>query len=193
MLLVGYHQAPWFLVGLPPVLILILGDIISKIKPKALVFILLMLISFLNLKAVKASYGQGQVTMEPDRASIAAKQLAVIDYTYQASNNKEFVINTVTNPLYINSVWAYQYGWYGKGNYGYLPTFAGGDQIPPYDLLAKPTGQETYLYLIIDQTPRIPEIHKLKAIEWANRQGKLIEEKDFDGILVQKRTLKKGR
>jgi|WetSurSiteA1Bulk_404760.scaffolds.fasta_scaffold01882_3 hypothetical protein len=187
MLLVGYHQAPWFLVGLPPILILISGDIISHLRPKVVIVILLLLIGFLNLKAIRASHGRGQISMEPDRASIAAKQLAVIDYTYLSSDRKAFVINTVTNPLYINSVWAYQYGWYGKSKYGYLPAFAGGDQIPPYDTLGKPTGKETYLFLIIDQTPRIPDVHKQEAFKWANKQGKIIEEKDFDGILVQKR------
>lgn len=189
MLIVGYHQAPWFLVGLPPVLILVFGDIVSRIKPKILVVIILIFIGVLNLKAVKSSYGRGQISMEPDKASLAAKQLAVIDYTYRSSEQEPFVINTVTNPLYINSVWAYQYGWYGKSKFGYLPVFAGGDQIPPYDTLGKPLGKEKYLYLIIDQTPRIPEIHKAKAIEWADKQGKLIEEKDFDGITVQKRLL----
>jgi hypothetical protein len=124
--------------------------------------------------------------LEPDKAGILGKQLQAIDYTYQKSNGEMFAINTVTNPLYINSVWAYSYDWYAKAKYGYLPRFAGGDQIPPYNILPKSDGSEKIFYLIIDQTPRIPEIHKKYAVDWAIKIGTLVEEKEFNGILVQK-------
>lgn len=124
-----------------------------------------------------------------DDSSILANQMAVIDYTYQSSNYEKFTIYSVTNPLYINYPWAYNYGWYGLKKYGYLPTWKGGDQLSPYDVLANSNNEEEYLYLIIDQTPRIPNIYKDNAYDWANKISLLVEEKKFTGLIVQKRRL----
>ena len=184
MLVVGFHKAPWFLIGIPPAIAIMTGYVLAKVKPPSLLILLVLLICITNLLAVKNSYGFGQPLLEPDQASILSSQLSTIDYTYQKAEGKPFAINTVTNPLYINAVWAYHYKWYGK-KYGYLPTWLGGDQIPPYNTLAKAGGKEEIFFLIIDETPRIPVVHKMEAIKWAKEKGKLIEEKEFNGILVQ--------
>ena len=110
MFLVGYHKAPWFLIGLPPTIILLSGYFLSKLK-NILLIPLLILIIFFNLSYVKQNYGKGQILLEPDSSAILSKQLEVIEYTYQESQGKPFSINTVTNPLYINAVWAYNYSW----------------------------------------------------------------------------------
>lgn len=190
MLLMGTHAAPWFLIGIPPVIALATGYILSKVKPTFIVAIILFAIGLVNVQAIKNSYGAGQPLLEPDQAAILSSQLAAIDYTYQKSEEKPFGINSVTNPLYINAVWAWNYDWYGK-KYGYLPSWFGGDQLPPYNTLGKPTGQEKYFYLIMDETARIPEVHRILARKWAEKEGKFIEEKDFNGILVQKYSIQK--
>lgn len=189
MLLLGYHNAPWFLIGLPPAIALAAGFALSKIRYLTISAALLVLIVWANTQAVVNSFGKFQLLLEPDQSSQMSKQLQVIDYTYTASNHEPFTINTLTNPLYINAVWGYHYSWYGWSKYGYLPSWSGGDQLHPYDTLPKANGQEKYLYLIMDQTFRIPYSHKLSLIEWADQKGRLVEEKDFDGLLVQKRLL----
>ena len=183
MLLVGYHRAPWFLIGVPPAIALLGGYTFAKVKNNYLFIPILILIFVFNLKAIKNSQGKGQILLEPDRSSILSTQLSVIDHTYKTANNKPFAINTVTNPLYVNTVWAYNYSWYGK-KYGFLPNWLGGDQIPPYNTLPKSNGEEEIFFLIIDDTPRIPVAHKLEAINWAEKKGSLIEKKNFEGISV---------
>ncbi|EKE05684.1 MAG: hypothetical protein ACD_19C00182G0012 [uncultured bacterium] len=190
MLLLGIHNAPWFLIGRPASEIIITAYLLTKVKSKFLLIPLFVLVITLNLMAVREFKNGNKMLLEPDKSAFLSKQLLVIDYTYKSSKGEKFAINTVTNPLYINSVWAYNYDWYAKSKYGYLPSFAGGDQIPPYDTLPKSDGKEKVFYLIIDQTSRIPEIHKQKAIDWATKIGKLVEEKEFDGILVKKYYLK---
>lgn len=189
MLLLGYHNAPWFLVGLPPAIALVSGFVISELKNRLIMaFIVIFMISS-NFLAIQNILGKGQLLLGPDSSSILSTQLAVIDYTYQRSEGNNFSINTLTNPLYINALWAYHYQWYGKGKYGYIPGWSGGDQLYPYDTLPKSELCEKYLYLISDTTFRIPYVHQLELIKWAEEHSKLLEEKKFKGINVQKREL----
>ncbi len=189
MLLLGYHNAPWFLIGLPPAIALAVGKLIASSRSTALILIVVYLIGYQNIKADLAIGSQGQILLEPDPAALVTDQIRAIDYTYKSSGNKIFSINTLTNPLYINAVWAYDYMWYGQKKYGFLPTWTGGDQIYPYNTLPASSLQEQYLYLLIDRTNRIPYSHKLSLMGWADEHSKLLEEKSFGGILVQKRIL----
>ena len=184
MFLLGSHNAPWFLIGRPAAAIIIGSYLISKIKPDFLIVPVVGLIIYTNLLAIKADYGRGQLLLEPDPSSVLSKQIAVMDYTYAKSQGKGFAIETVTNPLYINAVWAWNYNWY-LPKYGYRPTWLGGDQLPPYNTLSKATGSEPFLFLIIDETPRIPPIYKENAINDFKKKATFVEEKDFDGILVR--------
>lgn len=182
MLIAGFHGSPWFLIGLPPAIAISSGYLISRLKYPVLISITCLLIFYVN-------FGVDINLLGADESSILANQMAVIDYTYESSGYKNFTINSVTNPLYINYPWAYNYGWYGLKKYGYLPTWTGGEQLPPYDVLSNSNNNEEYLYLIIDQTPRIPNIYKDNAYNWANKISLLIEEKRFEGLIVQKRKL----
>ncbi len=183
MFLLGTHNAPWFYIGRPPFAILIGSYMLSKIKSNTLVAGVLFLSLFVNLVAIREACGKGQPLLEPDKASILSSQIEVMKYTYQKSNGVSFGIDTVTNPLYINAVWAWNYNWYYK-NYNYKPTWLGGDQIPPYNTLEKSNGAEKYLFLIVDQTDRIPPVYTENAINNLKTHAKLIEEKEFGGIKV---------
>ena len=184
MLLLGYHPSPWFLVGLSPTIVLAAGFTVSIIKSKIAIFFILTIVLISNLKAMHRQ--SGQAFFEPDRSAILSTQLAVIDYTYQTANGDSLAINSVTNPLYINALWAYHYSWYGQGKYGYLPTWLGGDQLYPYDTLSKATGYEKYVDLIIDQTPRIPPVYKSEVVNSVKKTNYFVEEKTFDGLTVLK-------
>ncbi|MCX6706001.1 MAG: hypothetical protein NTV24_02740 [Candidatus Woesebacteria bacterium] len=190
MLLLGTHNAPWFLIGKPAAAIIITAYLISKLKFKFLIISAIIFFVYMNLSAVKSSYGLGQPLLEPDKAAILSKQIEVMKYTYEKSGwgtpptgGQAFAIDTVTNPLYINAVWAWNFDWYGK-KLGYKPTWLGGDQLPPYNTLNKATGKEKYMFLIIDETSRIPPVYTQNAIKNISKSGKLLEEKSFDGISV---------
>ena len=57
-----------------------------------------------------------------------ALEKEIINYTYEQSSGERFIIITITNPLHINTLWAYLYEIYGKKKYGYLPYHGGRDQ-----------------------------------------------------------------
>lgn len=183
MLILGTHNAPWFMIGRPAAAIIMGAYLISKLKPKFLISLAVGLIVYSNCLAIYADYKKGQSLLEQDKASILSKQIAVMDYTYRKSAGESFAIDTVTNPLYINAVWALNYDWYYR-RYGYKPNWLGGDQLPPYDTLPKSTQDEMYFFLIIDQTPRIPSVYTQNAIESLQRRAKYVEEAEFDGIKV---------
>jgi len=176
MLFLGYHNAPWFLIGLPPVIILCTAYALDKIKSNFLLIAVLLLLFILNTK--------GPDLLEPDKAANLKSQIAAMEYTYKVSEGKPFAINTVTNPLYINAIWAWNYDWYSK-NYGYKPTWIGGDQLPPYDTLQKSEAEDQYLFLIIDKTNRIPPQYTIEAEASVKKIGDFIKEQEFGGILVQ--------
>ncbi|MDP3994275.1 MAG: glycosyltransferase family 39 protein [bacterium] len=183
MLVLGTHNAPWFMIGRPAVAIIMGAYLISKLKPKFLIGLAVGLIVYFNYLAIKTEYCQGQTLLEPDRSSILSGQVAVMDYTYQKSSGQTFAIDTVTNPLYINAVWAWNYDWYYP-KYGFKPNWLGGDQLPPYDTLPKSLEDEMYFFLIIDQTPRIPPVYTQNAIESLQNKAKYVEEAEFDGIKI---------
>src|SRR5258708_7743469 len=101
MFILGQHNAPWFYIGRPASAILIGSYLISKIRPRLIVVLILVFIIGANLFAIRDSYGQGQTLLEPDPSALMSDQIKAIDYTYQSSNGKAFEINTLTNPLYI--------------------------------------------------------------------------------------------
>jgi len=180
----GYHKAPWYLIGLPPAILLVAGFLLSKFKNSLLIPIVVFL-TFINLSFIKQNFQKGQILLEPDKSAILSKQLEVIDYTYKEANGNHFSINTVTNPLYVNAVWAYNYSWYSK-KYDFLPTWLGGDQEYPFNTLESPKGNEKLFFLIIDTSGRIPIVHQMEAEKWAEKKGKLIKTENFDGIIVEK-------
>lgn len=81
----------------------------------------------------------------------------IINYTYDQSFGERFTIITITNPLHINTLWAYLYGIYGEKKYGYLP-YHGGKNQKGYlgNLSDRPFGTK-YRYVIIEPTTGIPD------------------------------------
>lgn len=187
MLFLGVHNAPWFLIGRPSAAILMASYVLTKIKTRFVIAPVLTILFLSNISAINKSKTFGPVLLEPDHGAILSSQLKAIEYTYNQSKGEPFSINTVTNPLYINAVWGYHYPWYGGENYGFLPSFSGGDQLHPYNTLSNDNSKSKYLYLIFDTTHRIPPVYTHNAIKWADERSILAEEVIFGGIKVQKR------
>jgi hypothetical protein len=80
----------------------------------------------------------------------------VIDYTYKEAHGKPFSICTVTNPLFINTTWAYLYETYGKSKYGYLPFYTGSDQTGVLGNLPTTKEKTDIRYLIFEPPTGIP-------------------------------------
>ncbi len=187
-LLLGYHQKPWFLIGLPPAIALISGYIISKLKYLPLILIVISVIIFTNTNITLNRPEKAYQLFDSiyDSTSYLDYQLQVVDYTYKDSAGKPFDINAVTYPLYYNGMWAYLYNWYGRNKFGYVPGWLGGDQLHPYDLLPKAKQKSEIFYILISETSRIPEVFKNQGRNWGEDNGKIIEEKKFPGFTVIK-------
>jgi hypothetical protein len=193
-LILGYHDTPWFLIGLPGAIALICGYAISKLK-LFLIIPLLFAIGFTNASMIFTRPNEAYKLFDNfyDKTSYLSYQLKAVDYTYRNSNGQPFSINAVTCPLYYNAMWAYLYNWYGKDRYGYTPTWLGGDQLHPYDLLTKSNETEKVFYMIISDTPKIQEWSKDEGKIWAKDHGKLIEEKEMEGFTILKMEKEEGQ
>lgn len=186
-LILGYHNTPWFLIGLTGAVVLISGYVISKFKPIIIIPLLLIIgISQINVIISRPLESYKLFDSYYDSSSYLAYQLGVVDYTYQQAAGQPFAINSVTYPLYYNAMWEYLYNWYGREKFGYVPTWLGGDQLYPYNLLAKSKGEENYFYMIFSRTNRIPKWEEDRGKVWAAKYGKLIKGKENSGFLVQK-------
>lgn len=187
-LLLGYHQKPWFLIGLPPAIALITGYAISKLKLKVLILgaILAIVLSNTTMVLNRPSKAYRLFDSIYDSTSYLDYQLQVIDYTYNSSEGKPFAINAVTYPLYYNGMWAYLYNWYGREKFKFVPSWLGGDQLHPYDLLPKAGQDFEFFYVLISETGRIPEVFKNQGKKWGEDKGKFIEEQSFPGFTVRK-------
>jgi hypothetical protein len=120
---------------------------------------------------------------------ILSKQKQLIDYTYQSSNNKAYSLCAITSPLFLNPVWSFLYKSYGENIYGYLPAWAGQKQVLHKNFLPDDRSREKLRYLILEPEGGIPETAKQTAVFLEDHVSKLIEEKKFGQIVVQKRIL----
>lgn len=121
------------------------------------------------------------------RAMFITDEEKLVDYTYEQAKNQPFIIMTITNPLYINTTWAYLYQFYGQPKYKYLPFWAGPDQAGYLgNLPQKPFG-ENLRYLIIEDTSSITEFYVAKIIYEEDKVSDIVEQKSFGTFRVQKR------
>jgi len=152
-------------------IIVVIGIIISQI--------------WLNLSWIKNELNPLTVQM----GMTLNKEKEVIDYTYNSADKKPFSINTVTEPLFINTTWAYLYNFYGQKKFSYLPYWSGKDQTGNLGELPESQSKTQYEYLIIEPTTGIPEYFIKSAISEEDARSKVIEEKKVGNFIVQKRVL----
>ena len=186
MLPFGYHKQLWTFIGIMPAIALFTGYVLSRINNKGLLVVIIVFISFVNIRYILESRSNLDFYIKQEPPSILSNQIKVMDYTYQESDSEPFSINSVTYPLYSNTYWSYHYPWYGYKKYGYIPSWLGGDQLYPYNSLPAPAGNEKYSYMIIDNSSSIPWIHRLAGEQWAAKNGKLVKEIEIGGYTVIK-------
>lgn len=107
--------------------ILVLFDVASHIKKvgRYIIIVGILIILYGNLHLIVSENKDGETLFSLQYKQILTDEKKIIDYTYTQSGKKLFSINTLTNPLYINTTWAYLYNWYGKKKYGYMPIWEG--------------------------------------------------------------------
>lgn len=156
-----------------------------KLYPKAVV--ILLLIFFSQILTQQQWIKAGYTPHSAQRGAFLSLEQSLVDYTYQEAHGKNFIINSITNPLYINTLWAYLYEFYGQPKYGYLPFWGGMDQAGRLGNLAQKPFGEPLRYLIIEDTNIIPDFYREKMIYAEDKVSDVIEEKSFGKLRVQKR------
>jgi hypothetical protein len=186
----GGSSTPYITVGLSTGVILLLGLFFSFLVSKNkfwLVLLISTLMVIVNVFFIVTKGAKGQTNFAIQDLTLKDEK-AALDYIYLNQKGRPFSLNTITSPLYINVLWSYLFNWYGKKTYLYLPYWHGHAQI---DLLGnnlqKPTKETTDYYLIIEPSetnldPWIPQL-----LEEESGHSRLIEEKKFGQIRVQKR------
>lgn len=184
----GGTSTPFLNAGLGMAVFLLLGFLLSQSK-RWLFWVGSFVFLVSNLFSVYTHNPRGQTlfAIQPDLN--LKNELAAIDYIYSSQSGRPFSLNTITAPLYINTAWSYLFNWYGQSKYHYLPHWHGHDQVGLLgNNLTRPDKIVTDYYLIIDP----PEINFSRYIPpgIAEEDGasRLISEKNFGQIRVQKRT-----
>lgn len=174
-------------------LLIFFSYLITKLLPKylflALALILVVIIN--NLSQIISINKTGvNSDMVIQAGMLTVNQKKTLDYMYIQANNKPFAINALTIPLQVNTTWSYLFEWYGKAKYGYLPTF-GGNAAEGYPgnlkVIKIRSSLSNLQFLIIEPTTGIRESFIDNFLREENYFTKIIEEKKFGTIKVQKR------
>lgn len=158
----GGTSTPFLMVGIGSGVAILAGTILSYwlTDRKFFTLFLLLLIIASNIATIKNRNKHGQVIFSIQNDMTLARQLPVIDYTYEHAAGQPFSVNTITSPLWINMVWSYLYDWHGAPKYGYLPQWHGRDQIDlPSDILPDLQPSTSLHFLIQEPTQGIPLEH----------------------------------
>ena len=188
----GGDHIPYFNSGFQiPAIFIVSSYIVNFSKNK---FVPILFSAFLITFSLIADFKYNpkiQILNDIPKAMTLKNQIEAIDYTYQDSSGQPFSINTITNPYWINTLWSYLYNWHGQQRYGYIPSFHGRDQIGQLGGLPDVSPETKYFYLIIEPNPGTYQSLIDDSIAYENSFSQVIDTKNFNGILVQKRQLTK--
>jgi len=188
---VGGTSTPFLLVGIGPAVAVLMGIFFCKLweeNKKAGVIILVLLIAAANITMIIRENKNGSTIFSIQKDMVLNKQLEAIDYTYKEGGDN-FAINTVTSPLWINTVWSYLYNWYGENKYGFLPVWMGRDQVGRLGNNLPTEVKSDISYLILEPSAGIPNKFISDTISYEDNRSVFLEEKSFGDIVVQKRKL----
>lgn len=187
---VGGVSTPTLTIGLLVPAIIFVSYLLIAIyeKKKIWAILILAVILLANLSKVVMENSKGQNLFAVQKDFILSDELKVVDYTYQEAKDRPFSINTITNPLWVNTTWSYLYNWYGLNKYGRLPEWHGRDQVGQLGNNLNPTSDQTKLFfLIVEPQEGIPDVWIAREKSDEDSKSRLIEDKSFGRIHVQKR------
>lgn len=159
-------------------------------KKKFILALLVIGILSANLFKIAKENINGQTIFPLQMDLVLSKEISAIDYTYQKTGGGEFSINSLTSPLFVNTLWSYLYNWYGKEKYGYLPFWRGKDQIGSLgNNLSSPGKSLKTHFFIVEPTYGIPELFVGYAFGEEDSRSSVVEDKSFGDIIVQERKI----
>lgn len=158
-------------------------------RQKLITTLLLVLVIITNLIKITQVNQQTTPIFAIQENMTLENEKRVIDLCYRLTEGQPFSLNTITNPLFINTTWAYLFQWCGQTQYDYLPTWSGisqqgnlGEKIFTQD------EEETGIrILIIEPTNGLPKTWIEASIQEENLHSEIIKEEKVDHFLIQLR------
>jgi len=192
---VGGNGTPFLMVGIGGAVVILASIALLEWRKNqtAVANILIALTVLSNVAINLTRAGEGSIIFSIQKDMLLSKQLAAIDYTYEAAGGEMFSINSLTSPLWINTVWSYLYNWHGFKKYGYLPEWHGRDQVGRLGNNLANANEETQNYFFIIEPERgIPEnwFTREQKTEADKAYLKLIERKNWGEVEVEWRRKK---
>lgn len=115
-----------------------------------------------------------------------------IDYTYEKSGKKDFGICSISEPLFMNTVWSFLYSTYGKQKYGYLPYWTGQKQTLNESFIPYAKKKYETKFIIREPMQGIPD-HAVTSTRYIeDTYNQYVGDKDFGSYNVQERRIVKG-
>ncbi len=187
-------------IGIGLAIILLFSAVIVLIQresgvPKFIYPIIISLVLVGNLSLIISQNKKSEVLFFVQNEMTLKDEMKVLDWVYQESQGEQFKLNTITNPLFINTTWAYLFDWYGKNEYGYMPIWWGETQVNVHgDHVKFENNQEVLLhFLIIEPGPGIPEKYVYTIQDFEDERSKLIKTKKIGSFTVEKREIIKNK
>jgi lipid-A-disaccharide synthase-like uncharacterized protein len=144
-----------------------------------------------NSKLVLAYKNDGEPLFGIQKKMLLSDQFKVIDWIYSENKNKKFAIDTVTNPLFINTTWAFQFDSYGRKNYGFMPIWSGYPQVEVYGSKVEFSKNEIEkgmeLYVIYEPKDGIPDEYYSAYPVYENTRSTMIKSKNIGNFIIEKR------
>lgn len=163
-------------------------------KWKVIMYAAFALIIFGNFNLILSKNKEGDVLFTVQKQMILKDELSVIDWTYKEAGGKPFKLNTYTQPLFINSTWAFLYNWYGKSTYGYMPIWWGEKQVGVAGANIKfADDTSTNIEFFIIEPGATGDDNFLKAVKiMENQRSKVIKTERIGYFTVEEREITKN-
>lgn len=181
-------------------LILITSAVIYQLAQRfkknsiAITIVIVTIIFLGNIRLIMLNNKNGDVLFSVQKNMHLADEKKIIDYLYTESHRKVFYVNTVTNPLFINTTWSYLFDWYGKSKYGYMPVWYGYPQdgvygsAITYNKISSQVGKT--LYLIVEPSTGIPQEYIKGHSRFEDLRSQKIAEKRIGEFTIEKRIIR---
>lgn len=177
---------------------LLIWDFTQEMRSSVRPYILALLVGGIimsNLYLVTSQNVHGETLFSVQKHVDLEMEKNIIDWIYKESNGESFSINTLTNPLFVNTTWAFLFDTYGKQRYGYMPFWAGDeidDRYAGNSISFSETGFDIgkHMFLIIEPGPSIPNEYVVAYTLYENKRSDFVEERQFGAFRVQKRIIK---
>jgi len=177
---------------LVPLIILASYFLITYSKKYLLITaVIFSLLVYGNIFQVITKNKEGETLFTVQKQMILGDELKIIDWIYKESEGKPFKINTITNPLFINSTWAYLFNWHGLNKYGYMPYWWGETQVdvPGSKIKFADSSDSNLHFLIIEPKPNDDLAYPTAIISLENTRSKVVKTEKIGTFTVEKREI----